>query len=140
MTPLDSDADTTTGITATTTLASGENDTTVDAGLYQPEINVTKALSSVTFTNPNLARMTYTITIGPNAIPLTDIQAVDDLEAAFTPQTFSIISLTATNLTVNPSYDGLTSSDTNLLTGTDPLNRRRNRRHHPGGGSDSEPE
>ncbi len=66
--------------------------------------------------------MTYTITIGPNAIPLTAIQAVDDLEAAFTPQSFSIISLTATNLTVNPAYDGLTGSDTNLLTGSDSLN------------------
>ena len=137
---LDSDANPATGQTATTTLVSGENDITWDAGLYQPEINVTKVLSSVTFTNPDIARMTYTITIGPNAIPLTDIQAVDDLEAAFTPQSFSIINLTATNLTVNPAYDGLTSSDTNLLTGSDALESRRDRGNHPGGGSDSEPE
>ncbi len=103
---VDSDANTTTGITGSYTLASGENNTTIDAGLYQPEINVTKVLSAVTFTNPDVARMTYTITIGPNAIPLTAIQAEDDLEAAFSPQSFTIISLTATNLTVNPSYDG----------------------------------
>ncbi len=119
---VDSDANTATGTTATTTLTAGENDITWDAGLYQPEINVTKVLSSVTFTNPDVARMTYTITIGPNAIPLTAIQAVDDLEAAFTPQSFAVINLTATNLTVNSSFDGLTASDTNLLTGTDSLN------------------
>ena len=119
---VDSDANTATGTAATTTLTSGENDITWDAGLYQPEINVTKVLSSVTFTNPDVARMTYTITIGPNAIPLTAIQAVDDLEAAFTPQSFAVINLTATNLTVNSSFDGLTASDTNLLTGTDSLN------------------
>ncbi len=118
---VDSDANTTTGTTATTTLTAGENDISWDAGLYQPEINVTKELSAVTFTNPDVARMTYTITIGPNAIPLTFIQAEDDLEAAFSPQPFSIFSLTATNLTVNPAYDGLTSSDTNLLTGSDTL-------------------
>jgi LPXTG-site transpeptidase (sortase) family protein len=118
----DSDANPTTGITPNVTLVSGENNPTIDAGLYQPEINVTKVLSSVTFTNPDLARMTYTITIGPNAIPLTAIQAEDDLEVAFSPQIFSIVSLTATNLTENPAYDGLTASDTNLLTGTDSLN------------------
>lgn len=33
---LDSDADVTTGITATTTLAAGDNDPTLDAGYYQP--------------------------------------------------------------------------------------------------------
>ena len=49
---IDSDADTTTGITGSYTLTSGQYNDTVDAGLYQPEINVTKALSSVTFTNP----------------------------------------------------------------------------------------
>ncbi|MFC1938447.1 SdrD B-like domain-containing protein [Chloroflexota bacterium] len=34
---IDSDADTTTGKTTETTLDSGENDTTWDAGMYQPQ-------------------------------------------------------------------------------------------------------
>ena len=38
----DSDANTTTGRTATTTLSSGETDTTWDAGLYQPATLVTR--------------------------------------------------------------------------------------------------
>ena len=118
---VDSDAIPATGRTGPYTLASGETNNSVDAGLYQPEINVTKVLSSVTFTNPDIARMTYTITIGPNAIPLTAILAEDDLFAAFNPQVFSLISLTTTaNLTRNLNYDG--SSDINLLTGSDSLN------------------
>jgi LPXTG-site transpeptidase (sortase) family protein len=115
---LDSDADTTTGITGSYTLTSGQYNDTVDAGLYQPTISVDKSVSSITFLNPTLLRMTYTITIGPEPIPLDDIQATDDLTAAFPSLPFSVISVNTTpNLTVNPLYDG--DTDTNLLTGTD---------------------
>jgi LPXTG-site transpeptidase (sortase) family protein len=117
----DSDADTTTGRTVTTTLTAGENDLTWDAGLFTPEITVDKVLSAVVFTSPDVARMTYTITIGnPTSLPLNNIQATDDLQAAFgSAASFTLINVSTSGLTENTSYNGI--GDINLLDGTDTL-------------------
>jgi LPXTG-site transpeptidase (sortase) family protein len=118
---LDSDANITSGLTSTTSLIPGENDLTWDAGLFTPEITVDKVVSAVVFTNPNVARMTYTITIGnPTSLPLDNVQATDDLQAAFgSAVSFTLINVTTSGLSENTSYNGI--SDINLLVGTDTL-------------------
>jgi LPXTG-site transpeptidase (sortase) family protein len=117
---VDSDANPATGRTGPYTLASGETNNSVDAGLYQALIIVDKSVSSITFINPTLLRMTYTITIGPEPIPLSQIQATDDLSVTFPGLTLSNILVTpSSNLTANLLYNGTT--DFNLLSGTDDL-------------------
>ena len=84
---IDSDASATTGETANVTLAAGEVNNTLDAGLYlqSPGIQVTKTITAVSFVSPNVVRMTYSIQVlNTGNVPLSNVQVTDDLTAAFT--------------------------------------------------------
>jgi LPXTG-site transpeptidase (sortase) family protein len=120
---LDSDADLTTGETANVTLASGETNNTLDAGLFlqSPGIQVTKTIAAVTFVNPDVVRITYSMQVlNTGNVTLSSIQATDDLTATFPdPASFSIVSVLSGTFSVNTGFNG--DTDINLLTGTDTL-------------------
>jgi LPXTG-site transpeptidase (sortase) family protein len=120
---LDSDADPITGETANVTLAAGETNNTLDAGLFlqSPGIQVTKTIAAVNFVSPNIVRMTYSIQVlNTGNVTLSGIQVTDDLTATFpVPATYSIISVLSGTLSVNAGFNG--DTDINLLTGTNTL-------------------
>src|SRR6185503_3096567 len=84
-----------------------------------PDIGVAKRVSSIL----NLADGRYTVSFdfavtNLGSVTLANVQIGDNLANAFAGHAVSALSLTATpNLTVNPSYDGV--SNTYLLAGTD---------------------
>jgi LPXTG-site transpeptidase (sortase) family protein len=80
------------------------------------QITVTKTIKSVTFINPDVFRATYEITItNSGSVTLNNIQATDSLSSTFVgAASFSVVSVTSTDFTVNPGYNGRTN--TNLLT------------------------
>jgi len=117
---VDSDANTSTGATGSYTLVSGENNTTVDAGMFMPDMTVSKTISAISYVNPTVMRLTYSITLtNTTGIDLKNVQTTDDLQITFGATPFTFISLTASNLSANTSYDGV--GDINLLTGIDTL-------------------
>jgi hypothetical protein len=72
----------------------------------------------------------YTITLrnlGADPFPLANLQVQDNLSLTFADAAaFQVISVQSDTLSVNPNYNGV--SDINLLTGTDSLPSRENRR------------
>jgi serine-aspartate repeat-containing protein C/D/E len=120
---VDSDASLTTGETANVTLAAGETNNTLDAGLFlqSPGIQVTKSITAVNFVNPNVVQITYSIQVlNSGNVILSNVQVTDDLEAAFPPPaSFSVVSLLSGTLSINSGFNG--STVTNLLTGTNTL-------------------
>jgi LPXTG-site transpeptidase (sortase) family protein len=117
---VDSDANIATGATGPYTLVSNENNTTIDAGMFMPDMTVSKTISAISYVNPTVMRLTYLITLtNTTGIDLNNVQTTDDLQVTFGATPFTIISLTASSLTGNTSYDGV--GDINLLTGNDTL-------------------
>jgi LPXTG-site transpeptidase (sortase) family protein len=120
---VDSDANALTGETANVTLAAGETNITLDAGLFlqAPDIQVTKTIPVVNFLNPGVFEITYSINVlNTGNVPLSNIQVTDDLTSTFpSPASFSIISLLSGTFDVNTDYDG--DTDIDLLIGSDTL-------------------
>jgi LPXTG-site transpeptidase (sortase) family protein len=108
-------------VTVTVTPSSTPTRTPTATATPAPDISITKDLSSVTFNNPNQARLTYSITVvNSGFVTLTGVQVTDNLVAAFPGAvSFNVVSLTSAGLTVNPSYNG--STNINLLTGVDSM-------------------
>jgi LPXTG-site transpeptidase (sortase) family protein len=113
----------TTTVTATTTATATATPsrTATTTATPAPGISITKDLSTVTFNNPNQARLTYSITVANSGfVTLTGVQVTDNLVAAFPGAvSFDVVSVTSAGLTVNPGYNG--STDINLLTGVDSM-------------------
>jgi hypothetical protein len=70
---------------------------------------------------PNTAQLAYVILLrNYGTQPVDNLQVVEDLVSTFgAGPTWSVVSVTAPTLTLNPAYDGRAS--TNLLAGTDTL-------------------
>lgn len=107
--------------TATSNETSPDSDPNEASLPLVPGIDVTKALNSSTFNNPNVVRLTYTITVqNTGNVTLSNLQVTDDLNAAFPGAvSFSVVSVTSADFNLNPSYNG--GTDVNLLDGTDTL-------------------
>ena len=104
-----------------TDVASQTASATVNLTVLKPSIQVDKTISSVTFDSPSVLDIVYDIQVTNNgAVDLGNIQITDDLTTAYPlPASFTIVSTKASNLKVNPAYNG--STNTNLLTGADTL-------------------
>ena len=115
---------------ASVPLAAGQVRTDVDFG-YQPQnpdIRVTKGITTVTFDTPQVIRMTYSILVqNTGNVTLNNVQVTDDLATTFAlADSFSIVSVLPGTFTTNPSFDGDTDGGANpthinLLAGTDSL-------------------
>ncbi|MBT8136854.1 MAG: DUF11 domain-containing protein, partial [Gammaproteobacteria bacterium] len=85
-----------------------------------PQIGLAKALTTGPANNGDGTHtLTYTFTLENfGDVPLNNLQIVDNLGTAFSGATgFTVDSVTSTDFTPNPGYDG--SGDTNILAGTD---------------------
>ena len=72
--------------------------------------------------SPGIWNVTFEIYVrNYGNVTLSAVQVTDDIEAVFGTDPFTILSLTSSDFTVNPTYDGLTAGDTDLLAGTDSL-------------------
>jgi len=122
---IDSDADGTTGQTATTTLVSGENDLSWDAGLHLvARIGVAKrVVGAPMLVSTGTWDVTFEILVrNYGAVPVNDLQVVENLTDTFPlPAAFTVRSVSSPNFTVNwPGFNG--STQTNLLAGNNSLN------------------
>ncbi|MDR3572311.1 MAG: sortase, partial [Anaerolineaceae bacterium] len=123
---IDSDADRSSGQTAKTTLVSGENDTTWDAGLFiqQGKIGIAKrVVGSPTKVSAGTWDVTYEMLVkNYGNVPLSNIQVTDDLTNTFPAATaFTVQLVSSKDFTVNwPGYTGRPGNQ-NLLMGTDSL-------------------
>ena len=86
-----------------------------------PILGIAKDMASVVFISAGTYDVTFTLLVeNLGNVNLTNLQVSDDLAAAFpSPTTFTIRSLTSSDFTVNPAFNGSTNTD--LLTGSDSL-------------------
>ncbi len=87
-----------------------------------PEIGTAKSVSAGPTNNGDgTFTLTYTVTVNNSGdVPLSGVQVVDNLATTFSGATgFTVDSVTSTDFSVNPGYDG--STDTSVLSGTDSL-------------------
>ena len=84
-------------------------------GVEQPSIGVAKKLNTVERQQDTIYRVVFEIDVANTGnVPLTNVQIMENLAATFPQVTsFSVTSLTSTDLTVNPGFNG--TGDTNLL-------------------------
>ena len=99
---------------------SNQDQQTADA-TETPLIDVTKALTNVSFVSPTTITLTYLITVANTGnVSLDSLQVTDDLNAAFpAPAGFTVQSVISLDFSVNSGFDG--DADINLLDGTDTL-------------------
>jgi len=99
----------------------GENDPTPITFTEAPAIGVAKRLASSVNNHGGIYTVSYAFVVeNLGNIVLSNVQVTDDLSAAFAgAASFTVVSLTSPDFTVNAGYDG--STDTDLLTGTDSL-------------------
>jgi len=122
---MDSDADPTTGQTQVVSLAAGDNNLTLDAGMHLPGlIGVAKrVVGSPVLVEAGVWDVTFEIYVeNYGSVLLANLQVSDDLDDTFPPSTtYSVQEVSSADFSVNwpAGFDG--SADTNLLTGTDSL-------------------
>jgi uncharacterized repeat protein (TIGR01451 family) len=93
------------------------NSSTATAMLEAPAITVTKQVTALVPNGTNFSVTVRIDAVNTGDVALQDVQVTDDLDEAFSGAlSFTVTSQSATGLTLNTNYDGV--SDLNLLVGT----------------------
>jgi uncharacterized repeat protein (TIGR01451 family) len=128
----DSDADLTTGRTATVTLAGGQDNPTIDAGIYQPTTitpTVTATATSTATTTPTVTATatatgtptvttTPTVTATSTATTTPTVTTTATATVTGTPTVTSTATVTSTPTVVSTATSTVTATGTPIATGT----------------------